>query len=219
MFRTISELYGLARGQDDNGFRLLLYHKIISEPGDNSLGKLKRQITSIKERIVQDLVSALESISSQDIPGFAITFDDGYSELYTEVCPLLEELNVPYLLYLTPGLLGKSEEDYLSRAQVKEMASWKGCFFGAHGLTHKNLKKCSGTEVHEEIITSQKMLEHLTGVAISSFAFPYGGVTAKALEILKESSYTSAVTSRTGINHAGSPRWGRDPTGDGRLGT
>lgn len=203
VFRAMSEVYGLSRGPGEDDFRLLLYHKICSDSkklNNANLNRLKKQITSIKTRCLPDPASALEKIQKDSVSGIGLTFDDGYSELYSEVCPLLEELGVPYLLYLAPGFLGKRRGDYLSRTQVKELASWSGCFIGSHGMTHKNLKTCSISEARNEILTSKEMLEDLTGVLVKSFAYPFGSVTETAIGILNESSYTSAVTSRTGTN-------------------
>ncbi|MCF6237475.1 MAG: polysaccharide deacetylase family protein [Candidatus Marinimicrobia bacterium] len=109
---------------------------------------------------------------------------------------------IPHILYISPGLLKRSRGKYLSRSDLQQLALNRTCFIGAHGLTHRNLRDCNSVEMRHEILTSKLMLEDLISREIKSFSFPYGAATYAAIQVLQESGFTSAVTSRTGVIHS-----------------
>jgi peptidoglycan/xylan/chitin deacetylase (PgdA/CDA1 family) len=61
----------------------------------------------------------------------------------------------------------------LSWEEIREMHR-AGISFGAHTRTHRDLTRLPDHEVKAEILDSKHMIEDALGVAVASFAYPYG---------------------------------------------
>ena len=75
---------------------------------------------------------------------------------------------------------------------VKEIAE-RGHEIGSHGLSHEKAYNLSPEAFREEIRTSRKQLQDLTGQPVTVFRSPFFSVTSKnfwALEILAEEGFT-----------------------------
>lgn len=195
IFRGLSEAHGILNPTQTNS-RILCYHKTADTR--SHFAGFKIQILEVKDRILPlDRVLHERQASTRSI---SITFDDGYAEIATSISPLLHEHEIHHHLFISPGRLDK--QDFITRLQLKDLSTSRFISFGAHGLHHKNLKKCSDRELREEIADSKKLLEDITGTAVNSFAYPYGALNEKALELVAQSGYQYAFTSRTGDLHA-----------------
>jgi peptidoglycan/xylan/chitin deacetylase (PgdA/CDA1 family) len=73
----------------------------------------------------------------------------------------------------------------VSAAEARELSANRFVEIGAHTVTHPVLAALSVSEQRREIESSKSMLEHITGKAVKSFAYPYG----------KRFHYSKATTS------------------------
>lgn len=74
--------------------------------------------------------------------------------------------------------------------------------FGAHTLTHANLRRVSEARLHEEIVGSAKAVESYVGRYPTSFAYPYGfraAVDEREIRAVAEAGFTIAVTTQPGV--------------------
>lgn len=86
--------------------------------------------------------------------------------------------------------------------ELRELNNHPLITIGAHTHTHPNLRKCSETEVFEEMKICKKLLEEKLDSPVNHFAFPFGNKKhADEREFLtaKKIGYLSAVTSRSMI--------------------
>jgi peptidoglycan/xylan/chitin deacetylase (PgdA/CDA1 family) len=156
------------------------------------------------------LMEATECIKRrQPFPdrSFVITFDDGYESVYSEALPVLRDLNFSATVYLTTGITSTGRFDerlpslenrlMLSWGEIQEMQKY-AIEFGAHTLTHPDLTKLSGQQIELEINDSKKRIEDITGVQVSSFAYPFGRFDDRSREIARQ-YFSSACSDRLGI--------------------
>jgi peptidoglycan/xylan/chitin deacetylase (PgdA/CDA1 family) len=69
---------------------------------------------------------------------------------------------------------------------------------GSHTLTHPNLASASSNLAQKQINDSKRKLEELTGKPVITFAYPYGSYNQKLIDLVKEASYTAAVSTKGG---------------------
>jgi len=141
-----------------------------------------------------------------------ITFDDGYGSVYEHAFPVLQRHGLCATLFLTTGngvsarngrlLPSFNGRVMLSWAQIREMHS-AGNTFGAHTLTHPDLTRLSPAQVRSEVCGSKKIIEDALGVAVASFAYPYGRHDSQVRDIVAE-HFSCACSDRLGMVDAGS---------------
>jgi peptidoglycan/xylan/chitin deacetylase (PgdA/CDA1 family) len=120
----------------------------------------------------------------------AITFDDGYREVYTRAWPVVREFGLPATLFLATGFVegteppplrpGAGERGDVPRpvtwAQVDEMRDSGLVAVGSHSRTHRNFDRLTHDEALEECASSRELLERRLGGPVATFAYPRGAV-------------------------------------------
>lgn len=128
-----------------------------------------------------------------------LTFDDGYRDFYTDAFPILKKYQIKSTIFLISSFLGRS--DFLTLDQVTEMLGSGLIEVGSHTLHHVNLKKANLNTATVEIAQSKTNLEKLFGISVESFAYPYGAYDDQAVRLVKEASYSAAVSTVPGAFH------------------
>ncbi len=137
-----------------------------------------------------------------------LTFDDGYSNLKTNVHPLLAELGFCYTVFLVSERVGKTNdwvasEGYeptplLSWPEIAEMQRDLHVSFEAHTATHPKLAELSPADARRELEDSKDALEQKLQAPISVLCYPYGNHSGSITEMARELGYTQAVTTEFG---------------------
>ena len=207
--------------------RILMYHMIAAaRPGARFNGLrvspqlFERQLRWLSGQgwhsfTVSELVAQADRLPEKS---FAITFDDGYAD-NLQALPLLKKYQCKATLYLVVDRFDRDwsiqrkphhdggelqREAKLSDEQVQELLD-SGCVeLGSHSMTHANFLRLDSEVVNRELIESKKALEKRFGIPISSFAYPFGLYSPKQLGLVKQAGYSSAVTTREGIEDAAS---------------
>lgn len=145
----------------------------------------------------------MNDLSGQTIPPeklIILTFDDGYMDFYTDVFPILNKENVKAIVYIVPDLLNRP--NYMFTFQVKEIAKSPLVEIGSHTMNHVWLKGISKKAAEYEISQSRKVLQDMVALPINSFAYPYGALDQRAINVVRETGYTNAVSTIPGIVQA-----------------
>ncbi|MEO8367682.1 MAG: polysaccharide deacetylase family protein [Candidatus Solibacter sp.] len=151
----------------------------------------RRQMESLAESGVK--VVPLEAIF--DNPGaVAITFDDGFANVAAYATPVLERLGLPATIFVVSGYCGQHNNWPTQPAGIPQMPlmDWAGLrrlpslfSFGAHTVNHPDLSTLSPAEVEREVKDSRAEIQHQTGRAVSTFAYPYGSMNATAAALVR----------------------------------
>jgi peptidoglycan/xylan/chitin deacetylase (PgdA/CDA1 family) len=98
-----------------------------------------------------------------------ITFDDGPEDVYATAYPIMKAYGFFGTIFIVGDYLDAA--GFLSVNEIKELhkAGWE---VGSHSMSHANLYQAPS--LSEEILKSRKYLSERTGLAISSFAYPFG---------------------------------------------
>jgi peptidoglycan/xylan/chitin deacetylase (PgdA/CDA1 family)/glycosyltransferase involved in cell wall biosynthesis len=205
---------------------VLMYHKIPDEPPAT-----KHQIFVTKENFARHLAyfksRGLSPLTFQDYQDFAsgrrrlaefprrpivLTFDDGYTDNYTNLLPLMQQYGYRGVLYLLGDFEVRYNQwdlaqdptepraDLMSEAQKQAFvaAGWE---IGAHTLTHPRLASLPAAEAAHEIACSKAELERRLGIRVLSFAYPYGDLSAETKALVQQSGFTYAVATDSGGLH------------------
>jgi peptidoglycan/xylan/chitin deacetylase (PgdA/CDA1 family) len=147
------------------------------------LGDFHRQLSWLsQDREVVDLGEALVRWEKPGAERLAVlTFDDGYRDTFTTAFPILQELDLPFTIYLatesieTGVSLGPLERaEPLSWEQVEVMVDSGLVTIGAHTHRHLDLRQLSIDEVEDELGTSDDLIERRLGTRPAHFAYPWG---------------------------------------------
>ena len=122
-----------------------------------------------------------------------VTFDDGNGSDLIYAQPALERHSLKATFFVTAGWT-EQRTGFMNWSQLRELRACGHCI-GAHGMTHKLLTDCSGTELKEELQGSRKRLEDGLGEAISIMSLPGGRANQHILRACEDAGYRQVFTS------------------------
>lgn len=139
------------------------------------------------------VVGLAELMQGDDVTGdtVAITFDDGFENTASLAWPQLADHGLAATVFVVPGHVG-GFNDWGGRRTASvphlPLMSWEGlgrlaeagATLGAHTTNHANLASLGANEVATELDTCITSMRSHSGVAPSTFAYPYGGTSQVA---------------------------------------
>ncbi|MCU0609174.1 MAG: polysaccharide deacetylase family protein [Chitinispirillaceae bacterium] len=131
-----------------------------------------------------------------------ITFDDGCKSFLTQALPVLEELGFKATLFPVAGSIGQwSTWDvmpgfkHLTKDDIRAI-SGLGHEIGSHGMTHSDLTMLGSADLAAELRESKKILEDITGRAVTALSFPFGSWNQRVWESAQEAGYSCGTLYR-----------------------
>jgi peptidoglycan/xylan/chitin deacetylase (PgdA/CDA1 family) len=119
-----------------------------------------------------------------DVPGVALSVDDGNRSDLEVVLPALAERGLSATFFPVVGRLG--DRLSLSPAGVRELVS-AGMDVGSHGLNHLPWAGLRGAVAQDEIVRPRHLLEDLLGRPVDRAAAPLGRYDRHTLAVLRAS--------------------------------
>ena len=111
---------------------------------------------------------------------YALTIDDVPESFYLYAFPVLKKYNLPFTLFVSLSLLDTN--GYITTDQLLDMAQYKLCSIGSHGVSHIEYYLMDKHKIIIDLKESQKKLADLVHKPIELFAFPYGSYYACGLK-------------------------------------
>ncbi|MBO2009678.1 polysaccharide deacetylase family protein [Hymenobacter negativus] len=224
----VLETYQAARMRKavPNFIPVLMYHKIPDAPLAT-----KHQIYVTKENFEKHLAyfkqHKLTPITFVDYLQFAsgerpltdfpprpiiLTFDDGYTDNYTNLLPLMQQYGYRGVLYLLGDFdvrYNRWDADFdpsEPRSEIMDAAQKRafvaaGWEIGAHTMSHPRLTTLPLPEAAAEIQRSKTALEAALQTQLVSFAYPYGDLNEDVKEAVRAAGFAFGVATDTGGLH------------------
>src|SRR3989344_1496484 len=120
-----------------------------------------------------------------------ITFDDGYSDLYSSAFPILKKYNFKAVAFIPTGLV--DTPNYATWDELSKMHSSGLISLQAHSVRHANLAAVSPEILVNELTESKKTLEGKFGLPVNFVAYPYGSSNQVVWEAVKKAGYLGAL--------------------------
>nr|WP_246283059.1 polysaccharide deacetylase family protein [Marinifaba aquimaris] len=128
----------------------------------------------------------------------AITFDDGFTNLLNVAIPELNKRNMPYTIFVNPGMIALGSDFYLNWQQLKELGE-QGATIANHGWDHEYWVRDPENiplsvwrkKVKKSILDTEAIIKEKTGQSHKFVAFPYGEYNHWLNTWLQERGYTS----------------------------
>jgi peptidoglycan/xylan/chitin deacetylase (PgdA/CDA1 family) len=199
---------------------ILCYHSV--QPGWNSPlavepAAFARQAAWFRtSRRVLSLQQALPRLDpSGRLPSgeTVLTFDDGFSALYTHALPVLERERLPATVFLVAQTLtasgrpvdwvdtpGPEPLSTLTLDQVLEMQD-AGIDFQSHSWAHHDLTHLSEAECVQDLRDSRELLSELLNRPVSVLAYPRGRHNGQVRRAAARAGYTHAFALPEGAEH------------------
>jgi peptidoglycan/xylan/chitin deacetylase (PgdA/CDA1 family) len=120
-----------------------------------------------------------------------LSFDDGWENQYRYGFPLLQKYGFTGTFYVVTNYL--DHQNFMTTDALKTMMA-AGMTIGAHSRSHPALAGVGAARLEEEIAGSKAWLEDRFGVAVTSFAYPYGSYSAAVVAATKAAGFRTART-------------------------
>lgn len=133
-----------------------------------------------------------------------LTFDDGYSDNYSELFPILKKYNAKATIFLIYNMLDQLPY-YLTREQVLEMDQSGLVSFQCHTMSHPNLDTLNEEQLQYELVQSKLELTRLLKKEMFVVAYPSGKWNEQSIARTKE-QYQFGLLSRGGTYETGDDR-------------
>jgi peptidoglycan/xylan/chitin deacetylase (PgdA/CDA1 family) len=130
-----------------------------------------------------------------------LTFDDGFSDFYKEVLPVLKRYSFTATLYIVTAFINETSRWLQKEGEAtRPMLTWDqivrindaGIECGGHTHTHPELDTLPLSRARDEIVHCKDLIEKHVGQEVLSFAYPYGYHTAGIKQLVRDAGYTSA---------------------------
>ncbi len=193
---------------------ILMYHYVGTLPQDADIyrtdltvdpGAFREQLNWLRAAgyttiSLYELYNALMTGAALPHRPVVLTFDDGYSDHYTTVYPLLQEFGFTGTFFIITGRADSNAPNHLTWNQIAEMAA-AGMSMQPHTKSHVDLRNRDYDFLVYEIVGSLESLEAHTGIPARMFAYPAGRYDTNTLSTIAALPVWGAVTTRSGALH------------------
>lgn len=183
---------------------IYMYHWIKDDTGDYpwpenmvKIGALKEQVEYLVNHDFDFIwITDLEKIYQYEKP-VALTFDDGWHDVYLHMFPLAKEHQIKFSMYIIKDMVG--EPGYCTEEQLKEMAESGFVDIQCHTVTHPYLAELSYDRQKSELFDSKEYLKNTYGVDSTVICYPYGSRNENTVLLAKEAGYQYGLDMDGGV--------------------
>ena len=203
------------RSQSEIYLPILLYHyvEVVTDERDTIRQGLSITPQIFESQLTTLLANGFTPITFDDLSAYyagraelppkpvIVTFDDGYRDFYTDAFPILKKHQVKAAIFVVSGFLDYTK-NYLTRAQLKEIATSPLIEINAHSVNHPNLTLLSLPNAVWEITESKRALENFLSRPVNHFAYQFGAYSQILAYEVARAGFQTAATVEFGVNQS-----------------
>jgi peptidoglycan/xylan/chitin deacetylase (PgdA/CDA1 family) len=207
-----------SRGRPDGaGLRILFYHRVSDD--DDPLAVSPSRFCEQMELLAAEGYEAVGLATAVDLLErglsppcvVAVNFDDGYRDVAENALPVLERLGFRATVFIATGVTDgtasfawyRRQPPLLTWEEITELDSGGTLSFGAHSITHPNLRALRDDAARREIVGSKLALEEKLGREVEAFCYPAGLFSDRERSYVAEAGFRLAVSCEPGVNRPG----------------
>ena len=190
------------------GATVVLYHHV-SETSPKSTSVTPKQFAEHIQLIEElgltvvpltQITDRIKNNQAIDPNWLAITFDDGYRNVYEEAFPQLKQKGWPFTVFVNPNMV-KPSNLYMDWAQLKELTLHQGTIAN-HTLAHENMVSdgLSIQELEQNLLDAESKIEQELGQSVRILAYPYGEYNDEIKAILTKHDFIGFAQHSGAIN-------------------
>lgn len=153
----------------------------------------------------RDLQAAIEGKVILPDKSVLLTFDDGYREHFTQVLPVLRELDLKATYFIISEAYRSPA--HMTQEMIREADQSGLVTIASHTRHHIFLARAGALTQRAEVEGSKTDLENLLGHPILDFAYPFGSYDATVAQSTRNAGYQLGFGVRLGSVHAESSRY------------
>lgn len=188
---------------------ILVYHHVVPDHAPGVLyvtpDAFEQQLRFLSDNGYQsvsfaDLADSLEYGLPLPERPVILSFDDGWENQFQYGFPLLQKYGFGATFYIVSGYV--DHQNFMTTDQLQAMMA-AGMTMGCHSHTHPALTSVgTGARLEAEVAGSKAWLEDHFGIAVDTFAYPYGAYSASVTAVVTAAGFRTARTCDTGTRAA-----------------
>ncbi len=185
---------------------ILMYHHVTTEKSDGtymyvSPAAFAQQMQRLHDEgytavTLKQVLDSWEYGSPLPEKPVVVTFDDGYSSVFTEAAPVLQQYDWPGVINVTTWSIDAPYA--MTRGQMMKLVA-RGWEVGCHSTSHRDMTTLSDADLEDEIVLARHRIEFKLKTEIETYCYPGGAFNDKVIAAIKEAGYRGATCVYSGL--------------------
>lgn len=203
---------------DGYNIPVLMYHMVEKEemglePGVSVTPELlEEHLTALKESgyttiTFTDYYNYISTGKKFPNKSILITFDDGYTNNYTYLFPILKKLDMKATIFVVASSVGQTPGEYphFTWEEAREMEQSGLVDIQSHTYSHCDLTSLTPEQIKYELRMSRYLIEKNLNKKCDYLAYPFGFYNDEVLNVATEAGYilTTQVANDISITYYG----------------
>ena len=210
--RSVSWAIRAGRRPAAPGVRILFYHRVADARDELAVAPAR-----FRAHMEALAAAGLRSVAVEELPRLisagddgvvGLCFDDGYRDVAEHALPVLERLGFRATVFVATGVVDgeatfswyRRQPPVLSWREIGELGRGATLRFGAHTVTHPDLRALYDRAARDEIEGSKAALEARIGRPAESFCYPAGLFGARERALVAAAGFRMATSCEPGVN-------------------
>ena len=188
---------------EDYGIISIMYHRFEENkyPSTNiRVNDFKSHLEMIRKNEIKFINPSNfeeELINNKKERKLLLTIDDGYQSFYEKAWPILKDLKIPFILFVSTREVGK--RGYMSWEDIREIEKYDFVEIGNHSNTHEYLIDFTNEEIRKDLTNSINIFKKELGKNSNFFSYPFGEYSTDLKKIVIDLGFKYAFGQHSGV--------------------